>query len=32
MKPMLAEFLEDADLSTRDVADLKKILDQKGRK
>ena len=32
MKPMLAQFLEDADLSAEDVADLKKILEQKGRK
>jgi BlaI family penicillinase repressor len=32
MKPMLAEFLEDADLSAEDIADLKKILEQKGRK
>jgi len=32
MKPMLAEFLEDADLSEGDVADLKGILDQKGKK
>jgi len=32
MKPMLAEFLEDADLSAEDIADLKSILDQKGEK
>lgn len=32
MKPMLAEFLKDADLSVDDVADLKRILDQKGKK
>ena len=32
MKPMLAELLEDADLSAEDIADLKSILDQKGEK
>jgi len=32
MKPMLAELLEDSDLSAKDIADLKKILDQKGEK
>lgn len=32
MKPMLAELLEDAELSAEDVADLKSILDQKGEK
>jgi len=32
MKPMLAELLEDADLSGKDIVDLKKILDEKGRK
>ena len=30
-KPMLAAFLEDANLSAEDIADLKTILDQKGR-
>ena len=29
-KPMLAAFLEDADLSAKDIAELKKILEQKG--
>ena len=28
-KPMLASFLEDADLSSKDIAELKKILDKK---
>ena len=28
-RPMLASFLEDADLSANDIAELKKILDQK---
>ena len=28
-KPMLASFLEDADLSANDIAELKKILEQK---
>jgi BlaI family penicillinase repressor len=28
-KPMLAAFLEDAELSAKDIADLKEILDQK---
>ncbi len=30
MKPMLAAFIEDADLSPQDISELKKILDQKG--
>ena len=30
MKPMLAAFLEDADLSAEDILELKKILEQKG--
>ncbi len=30
MKPMLAAFLEDADLSAEDISELKKILEQKG--
>jgi len=29
-RPMLAAFLEDAELSTEDIAELKKILEQKG--
>ena len=29
MKPMLAAFLEDADLSADDIAELKEILEQK---
>ena len=28
-RPMLAAFLEDADLSAKDISELKKILDQK---
>lgn len=31
MKPMLAEFIEEADLSVEDIAELKKILEQKGK-
>ena len=31
MKPMLAAFLEDADLSAEDISELKKILEQKGK-
>ena len=31
MKPMLAAFLEDADLSAEDISELKTILDQKER-
>jgi len=31
MKPMLAAFLEDANLSSEDIIELKKILDQKER-
>jgi BlaI family penicillinase repressor len=31
MKPMLAAFLEDAELSAEDIAELKKILEQKGK-
>jgi len=30
-KPMLAAFLEDAELSAEDVKEFKKILDQKGK-
>ena len=30
LKPMLAQFIEDADLSPADIADLKRILDEKG--
>lgn len=30
-KPMLAAFLEDAELSPEDVAELKRILEQKGK-
>lgn len=30
-KPMLAAFLEDAELSSDDIAELKKILEEKGR-
>ena len=30
MKPMLAAFLEDAELSAEDIAELKRILEQKG--
>jgi BlaI family penicillinase repressor len=30
-KPMLAAFLEDAELSSEDIAELKTILDEKGR-
>ncbi|MFZ2149316.1 MAG: BlaI/MecI/CopY family transcriptional regulator [Sedimentisphaerales bacterium] len=29
-RPMLASFLEDAELSAEDIAELKKILEQKG--
>jgi len=29
MKPMLAEFLEDSDLSPEEIADLRRILDEK---
>jgi predicted transcriptional regulator len=29
MKPMLAAFLEDAELSADDIAELKEILEQK---
>lgn len=29
MKPMLAAFIEDAELSAEDIAELKKILEQK---
>jgi len=29
MKPMLAAFLEDADLSAEDISELKRILEQK---
>lgn len=32
MKPMLAAFLEDADLSAEDIAELREILEQKGKK
>jgi len=28
-RPMLAQFLEDAELSAEDIAELKKILEQK---
>jgi BlaI family penicillinase repressor len=31
MKPMLAAFLEDAELSAEDIAELKRILEQKGK-
>ncbi|MHC4726105.1 MAG: BlaI/MecI/CopY family transcriptional regulator [Planctomycetota bacterium] len=31
-KPMVASFLEDAELSVDDIAELKKILDQKAEK
>jgi BlaI family penicillinase repressor len=31
VRPMLAAFLEDADLSPAEIKELKKILDQKGR-
>ncbi len=31
-RPMLAAFLEDAELSAEDVKEFKKILDQKGKK
>lgn len=31
MRPMLAAFLEDADLSAEDVKELKRILAQKGK-
>lgn len=31
VRPMLAAFLEDANLSPDEIKDLKKILDQKGR-
>jgi len=31
MKPMLAAFLEDAELSAEDISELKKILEQKGK-
>ena len=31
MKPMLAAFLEDADLSAEDISELKKIIEQKGK-
>lgn len=30
MKPMLAAFLEDAELSEEDISELKRILEQKG--
>ncbi len=30
MKPMLAAFIEDAELSQEDITELKKILEQKG--
>ena len=31
MKPMLAAFIEDADLSAEDISELKEILEQKER-
>jgi BlaI family penicillinase repressor len=31
MKPMLAAFIEEADLSAEDISELKKILEQKER-
>lgn len=31
MKPMLTAFLEDAELSAEDIAELKRILEQKGK-
>lgn len=31
MKPMLSAFLEDAELSAEDIAELKRILEQKGK-
>jgi BlaI family penicillinase repressor len=31
MKPMLAAFIEDAELSPQDISELKKILEQKGK-
>jgi BlaI family penicillinase repressor len=31
MKPMLAAFIEDADLSAEDISELKRILEQKER-
>ncbi|UCG47754.1 MAG: BlaI/MecI/CopY family transcriptional regulator [Phycisphaerales bacterium] len=30
-KPMLAAFIEDADLSPQDISELKKILERKGK-
>jgi predicted transcriptional regulator len=32
MKPMLAAFIEEADLSAEDISELKEILEQKERK
>lgn len=31
MKPMLAAFIEDAELSSQDISELKRILEQKGK-
>jgi BlaI family transcriptional regulator, penicillinase repressor len=31
LKPMLASFLEDHDLSAEEIAELKRLLDEKGR-